>query len=208
LNWSPSQQETDDAQEQVQRGTDRNASTNTCSRACQRPRHILELWRVDDNTQRPHTSLDGLSPFTFANRSPWARTLTDSGYDRGQQRGKVRARSIGDAPARRCRRRRRQQIAANMAPSYTSDACGRPALWINPESIASDRKRCRRPPKRANLEALFATSRHVVHPKRDISETASWLMAAMTSGACCGIVHSPDYDAPLWRPGVASLPDR
>ena len=32
-------------------------------------RHILELWRVDDNTQRPHTSLDGLSPLTFANRS-------------------------------------------------------------------------------------------------------------------------------------------
>ena len=32
-------------------------------------RHILELWRVDYNTQRPHTSLDGLAPFTFANRS-------------------------------------------------------------------------------------------------------------------------------------------
>ena len=32
-------------------------------------RHILELWRVDYNTQRPHTSLDGLSPVTFANRS-------------------------------------------------------------------------------------------------------------------------------------------
>ncbi len=32
-------------------------------------RHTLELWRIDDNTQRPHTSLDGLTPFTFANRS-------------------------------------------------------------------------------------------------------------------------------------------
>jgi putative transposase len=32
-------------------------------------RHTLELWRVDYNTQRPHTSLDGLTPFTFANRS-------------------------------------------------------------------------------------------------------------------------------------------
>jgi putative transposase len=32
-------------------------------------RHTLELWRFDYNTQRPHTSLDGLSPFTFANRS-------------------------------------------------------------------------------------------------------------------------------------------
>ncbi len=32
-------------------------------------RSILELWRLDYNTQRPHTSLDGLAPFTFANRS-------------------------------------------------------------------------------------------------------------------------------------------
>ena len=32
-------------------------------------RHTLELWRVDHNTQRPHTSLDGLTPHTFANRS-------------------------------------------------------------------------------------------------------------------------------------------
>jgi putative transposase len=32
-------------------------------------RHTLELWRVDYNTQRPHTSLDGLSPCAFADRS-------------------------------------------------------------------------------------------------------------------------------------------
>jgi putative transposase len=32
-------------------------------------RHTLELWRLDYNTQRPHTSLDGLTPVTFANRS-------------------------------------------------------------------------------------------------------------------------------------------
>lgn len=32
-------------------------------------RHTLELWRVDYNTQRPHTSLHGLSPCTFAKRS-------------------------------------------------------------------------------------------------------------------------------------------
>jgi len=29
----------------------------------------IELWRLDYSTQRPHTSLDGLTPFTFANRS-------------------------------------------------------------------------------------------------------------------------------------------
>ena len=32
-------------------------------------RHTLELWQIDYNTQRPHTSLHGLTPFTFANRS-------------------------------------------------------------------------------------------------------------------------------------------
>jgi putative transposase len=33
-------------------------------------RHTLQLWRIDYNTQRPHTSLKGLTPFAFANRSP------------------------------------------------------------------------------------------------------------------------------------------
>jgi putative transposase len=32
-------------------------------------RPTLELWRIDYNTQRPHTSLNGLTPFAFANRS-------------------------------------------------------------------------------------------------------------------------------------------
>ena len=32
-------------------------------------RHTLELWRIDYNTQRPHTSLNGLTPFAFVNRS-------------------------------------------------------------------------------------------------------------------------------------------
>ena len=29
-------------------------------------RRALELWRVDYNTERPHTRLDGLTPFAFA----------------------------------------------------------------------------------------------------------------------------------------------
>jgi putative transposase len=32
-------------------------------------RCTLERWRTDCNTQRPHTSLGGLTPFAFANRS-------------------------------------------------------------------------------------------------------------------------------------------
>ena len=44
-------------------------STSTCSKSLPASRHTLELWRLDYNTQRPHTSLDGLTPFTFANQS-------------------------------------------------------------------------------------------------------------------------------------------
>ncbi len=32
-------------------------------------RRVVELWRVDYNTRRPHKSLGGLTPITFANRS-------------------------------------------------------------------------------------------------------------------------------------------
>ena len=32
-------------------------------------RRIIEAWRIDYNTQRPHTSLDGLTPKEFATRS-------------------------------------------------------------------------------------------------------------------------------------------
>ena len=31
-------------------------------------RCTIELWRIDYNTERPHTSLEGLTPFAFANR--------------------------------------------------------------------------------------------------------------------------------------------
>jgi len=32
-------------------------------------RHVIEEWRTDYNTERPHTSLDGLTPKEFAARS-------------------------------------------------------------------------------------------------------------------------------------------
>ncbi len=31
-------------------------------------RDSLEEWRIDYNLNRPHTSLDGLTPYEFANR--------------------------------------------------------------------------------------------------------------------------------------------
>lgn len=31
-------------------------------------RRIIEAWKIDYNTQRPHTSLDGLTPIEFATR--------------------------------------------------------------------------------------------------------------------------------------------
>jgi putative transposase len=38
-------------------------------------RHIIEAWRIDYNTSRPHTSLSGLTPIEFANRSRMDQNL-------------------------------------------------------------------------------------------------------------------------------------
>jgi putative transposase len=38
-------------------------------------RHIIEAWRIDYNTGRPHTSLCGLTPIEFANRSRMDQNL-------------------------------------------------------------------------------------------------------------------------------------
>ena len=38
-------------------------------------RHIIEAWRIDYNTGRPHTSLCGLTPIEFANRSQMDQNL-------------------------------------------------------------------------------------------------------------------------------------
>ena len=46
-----------------------NASTSSCSPDYRHARDIIEEWRIDYNTNRPHTSLDGLTPNEFANRS-------------------------------------------------------------------------------------------------------------------------------------------
>ena len=37
-------------------------------------RRIIEAWRVDYNTARPHTSLDGLTPADFANHPKQGHT--------------------------------------------------------------------------------------------------------------------------------------
>ena len=37
-------------------------------------RRIIEAWRVDYNTERPHTSLDGLTPAVFATRPKQGHT--------------------------------------------------------------------------------------------------------------------------------------
>ena len=38
-------------------------------------RHIIEAWRIDYNTSRPHTSLSGLTPTEFAKRSQMDQNL-------------------------------------------------------------------------------------------------------------------------------------
>ena len=47
-------------------------------------RQIIEAWRIDYNTNRPHTSLNGLTPIEFAARPNRGKTGTDSPYERGQ----------------------------------------------------------------------------------------------------------------------------
>ncbi len=48
-------------------------------------REIIEAWRIDYNTNRPHTSLNGLTPTEFASARPdQGITGTDSPYERGQ----------------------------------------------------------------------------------------------------------------------------
>jgi putative transposase len=37
-------------------------------------RRIIEAWRIDYNTERPHTSLSGLTPTAFATRPPQGHT--------------------------------------------------------------------------------------------------------------------------------------
>jgi hypothetical protein len=47
-------------------------------------RRIIEEWRIDYNTNRPHTSLNGLTPTEFATRPNRGQPRTDSPYKRGQ----------------------------------------------------------------------------------------------------------------------------
>ncbi len=45
---------------------------------------IIEEWRIDYNTNRPHSSLNGLTPTEFADAPTRGKTGTDSPYERGQ----------------------------------------------------------------------------------------------------------------------------
>ena len=58
-------------------------------------RRIIEEWRIDYNTNRPHTSLDGLTPTEFATRPNRGITRTDSPYERGQIGEQVTIESFG-----------------------------------------------------------------------------------------------------------------
>ena len=54
-------------QERCQKRKSTSASTSTCSPTSKR-REIIEAWRAGYNTNRPHTSLNGLTPTEFAAR--------------------------------------------------------------------------------------------------------------------------------------------
>ena len=47
-------------------------------------REIIEEWRADYNTNRPHSSLNGLTPAEFAARPREGQNWNNSSYERGQ----------------------------------------------------------------------------------------------------------------------------
>ena len=47
-------------------------------------RQLIEEWRIDYNTNRPHTSLNGLTPTEFATRPNRGQIQNSSPYKRGQ----------------------------------------------------------------------------------------------------------------------------
>jgi putative transposase len=53
-------------------------------------RRIIEVWRIDYNTERPHTSLDGLTPEAFAPAPPRGIQRTGLCYEQGHNGGSVR----------------------------------------------------------------------------------------------------------------------
>jgi len=58
-------------------------------------RQIIEAWRIDYNTNRPHTSLNGLTPSEFAARPDRGKTGTGSPYERGHIGEQVSRRFAG-----------------------------------------------------------------------------------------------------------------
>ena len=52
-------------------------------------RHLIAAWRDDYNHNRPHTSLDGLTPQEYHHRSREDQTLNRLTYKRGLQREQV-----------------------------------------------------------------------------------------------------------------------
>ena len=60
-------------------------------------RQIIEAWRIDYNTNRPHTSLNGLTPTEFAARPTRGITRTDSPYER--RLSKILIRQVPDERA-------------------------------------------------------------------------------------------------------------
>ena len=47
---------------------------------------------IDYNLNRPHTSLEGLTPYEFATRSEWTKQRTERTYKWGHNGGKVNGR--------------------------------------------------------------------------------------------------------------------
>jgi putative transposase len=59
-------------------------------RGLRHAREIIEIWRHDYNHDRPHTSLNRLTPIEFATRSKRDEPRTELTYESGHKGGRVR----------------------------------------------------------------------------------------------------------------------
>jgi putative transposase len=84
-------------------------------------RRVIEAWRIDYNTDRPHTSQSGPTPATFATRPPRGIHKTDSAYERDQSAGRVKLSRfrLSAVPKHRFHLRRRSSLLESRIQQVT-----------------------------------------------------------------------------------------
>ena len=79
-------------------------------------RNCIEEWRIDYNLNRPHTSLDGLTPLEYATRSVKDHNVTGLAHKRGQTGEHVTGARLIFGSASILRRRRARSPIQDCSP--------------------------------------------------------------------------------------------